>query len=265
MVCCGAQPGWVVSVSMLPLTEAGGGRQGRRRSQCRDGSRSPAPVMATGCWIPWKAQATIWNTAQKFLSRERGEASTYWLPATTGHSFSPKIITSPTFRAIYAWIPSRFLGCLPLCQLRSFRWRETDTEVKQGPQVANHVKLIRTHTKLITATGGGVRGVILNTSKQNKGQYIFIMIDNPVILYTKSPFLETVRSRFTSACCCWSITKLCPMDCSMPGFPVLHYLLDFAQIRVHWYLAISFCASLFSFCLQSFPTWDPSRVSMKPK
>ena len=24
------------------------------------------------------------------------------------------------------------------------------------------------------------------------------------------------------------------MDCSMPGFPVLHYLLKFAQARVHW-------------------------------
>ena len=25
-----------------------------------------------------------------------------------------------------------------------------------------------------------------------------------------------------------------PMDCSMPGFPVLHYLPEFAQIHVHW-------------------------------
>ena len=24
------------------------------------------------------------------------------------------------------------------------------------------------------------------------------------------------------------------MDCSTPGFPVLHYLLEFAQIYVHW-------------------------------
>ena len=24
------------------------------------------------------------------------------------------------------------------------------------------------------------------------------------------------------------------MDCSLPGFPVLHYLLKFAQIHVHW-------------------------------
>ena len=38
---------------------------------------------------------------------------------------------------------------------------------------------------------------------------------------------------------CLSVTKLCPtlcnpMDCSMPGFPVLHYLPKFAQTHVHW-------------------------------
>ena len=35
------------------------------------------------------------------------------------------------------------------------------------------------------------------------------------------------------------VTQLCqtlcnPMNCSMPGFPVLHYLLEFAQSPVHW-------------------------------
>ena len=40
-------------------------------------------------------------------------------------------------------------------------------------------------------------------------------------------------------CCCCSVTKLCPtlfepMDCSMPGLPVPHYLLEFVQIHVHW-------------------------------
>ena len=44
--------------------------------------------------------------------------------------------------------------------------------------------------------------------------------------------------RNTMICCC-SVTKLCPvlsnpMGCSMPGFPVLHYLLEFDQIHVHW-------------------------------
>ena len=41
----------------------------------------------------------------------------------------------------------------------------------------------------------------------------------------------------TQICCC-SVAKLCltvcdPIDCSMPGFPVVHCLLEFAQIYVH--------------------------------
>ena len=39
--------------------------------------------------------------------------------------------------------------------------------------------------------------------------------------------------------CCgsvtWSCSTLCnPMDCSRPGFPVLHYLPELAQTHVHW-------------------------------
>ena len=39
--------------------------------------------------------------------------------------------------------------------------------------------------------------------------------------------------------CCCSLTKSCPtlcspMDCSTPGFPVLHYLSEFAQTHVYW-------------------------------
>ena len=39
--------------------------------------------------------------------------------------------------------------------------------------------------------------------------------------------------------CCCSVTKSCPalcntMDCSTPGFPVLHYLWELAQIHVQW-------------------------------
>ena len=38
---------------------------------------------------------------------------------------------------------------------------------------------------------------------------------------------------------CCSVAKSCPilchpMDCSMAGFPVLHYFPEFAQIHVHW-------------------------------
>ena len=43
----------------------------------------------------------------------------------------------------------------------------------------------------------------------------------------------------SSLCCCCSVTKSCPalhdpMNCSMPGFPVFHYLPELAQTHVHW-------------------------------
>ena len=43
----------------------------------------------------------------------------------------------------------------------------------------------------------------------------------------------------TICCCCRSVAKSCltlcdPMDCSMPGSSVLHYLPEFAQIHIHW-------------------------------
>ena len=44
---------------------------------------------------------------------------------------------------------------------------------------------------------------------------------------------------FLILCCCCSEANSCPilcdpMECSMPGLPVLHYLLEFAQTHVHW-------------------------------
>ena len=39
--------------------------------------------------------------------------------------------------------------------------------------------------------------------------------------------------------CCFSVTQLCltlcnPTDCSMPGYPDLHHLLELGQTDVHW-------------------------------
>ena len=56
---------------------------------------------------------------------------------------------------------------------------------------------------------------------------------------------------------CCSVAKLCltlydPMDCSMPGFSVFHYLPEFAQTHDHWvccHLSISSPAILFSFSM----------------
>ena len=52
--------------------------------------------------------------------------------------------------------------------------------------------------------------------------------------------LFTSKYKFVyTHCCCCSVTKLCPtlchpMNCSMPGLPVSHYLPEFAQVHVYW-------------------------------
>ena len=69
--------------------------------------------------------------------------------------------------------------------------------------------------------------------------------------------------------CSCSVTKLCLtlcdlMDCSMPDFPVLHYLLEFTQIHVHWVddgIQPSHFLTLFSSCPQSFPASESFPMS----
>ena len=65
-----------------------------------------------------------------------------------------------------------------------------------------------------------------------------------------------------STCCYCSVAQLCltlcnHMDCSTPGFLVLHHLPELAQTHVRlrpwWHLTISSSVISFSSCLQSFP------------
>ena len=80
----------------------------------------------------------------------------------------------------------------------------------------------------------------------------------------KKKKLEGIRTleKILQYCCrCW-VAKPCLtfydfMNCSMPGFSVLHYLLSFAQTYIHWVNdAIQSSHPLlspFSSCPQSFP------------
>ena len=63
-----------------------------------------------------------------------------------------------------------------------------------------------------------------------------------VTIYGKGDFGNMIKGKYFEVgdCCfCCSVTKSCltlcdSMNCSTPGFPVLHYLLEFAQIHEHW-------------------------------
>ena len=58
---------------------------------------------------------------------------------------------------------------------------------------------------------------------------------------------------------CCLVAQLClplcdPMDCSTPGFPVLHHLPEFTQTHVHWWCHPTVSSSVVPFShLQSFP------------
>ena len=70
--------------------------------------------------------------------------------------------------------------------------------------------------------------------------------------------------------CCCLVAQLCPtlcdpMDCSMPGFPVLHHLPEFAQTHVHWVGdAIQSDAAAAAKSLQSCPTLCDPRDGSPP-
>ena len=61
------------------------------------------------------------------------------------------------------------------------------------------------------------------------------VISMALVKHTKKAFQKSLLSN----CCCCSVTKLHPILCdtmnwSTPGFPVLHYLAEFAQNHVDW-------------------------------
>ena len=79
--------------------------------------------------------------------------------------------------------------------------------------------------------------------------YFFINVDHIIIIFLWiafsilfQPFLSAIKYALryfwlSNIYSCCLVTKLCltlcdPMDCSTPGFPVLHYLPEFAQIHV---------------------------------
>ena len=61
----------------------------------------------------------------------------------------------------------------------------------------------------------------------------------PVQSFLSLPLWARKAFIYPSGCSCCSVAQLCltvcnPMDCSTPGFPVLHYLPELAQTHVHW-------------------------------
>ena len=54
-------------------------------------------------------------------------------------------------------------------------------------------------------------------------------------MWIKQTVMPNLSIKFSSVVQWLSHVRLCdPMECSMPGFPVLHHFLEFAETHVHW-------------------------------
>ena len=67
-----------------------------------------------------------------------------------------------------------------------------------------------------------------------KTSYNSVCLVYQILISQHTPYFQCLLHQFSSVA--QSCPALCdPMDCSMPGFPVLHYPLQFAQTHtVHW-------------------------------
>ena len=67
---------------------------------------------------------------------------------------------------------------------------------------------------------------------------VFEPLISGTVVYSSFYSQHAVQWHIVASCCCsvaWSCPTLCDhVGCSMPGLPVLHYLLEFAQTHVHW-------------------------------
>ena len=123
-------------------------------------------------------------------------------------------------------------------------------EAQAGVKIAAVPGVAKSHTQLSdwTTTSIGVGYYNLGTEHKFQKKNVRNWIE---LAWAKNTKLECVMlhtfknifnfileySWFTMLCC--SVAQSCPtlsnpMDCSTPGFPVLHHLLEFAQTQVHW-------------------------------
>ena len=65
-----------------------------------------------------------------------------------------------------------------------------------------------------------------------KFQRTYPLLARSIFLIIKYTLKSTSDSPFCYFCLLCVLSR--PHDCSTPGFPVLHCLLEFAQINVHW-------------------------------
>ena len=110
-------------------------------------------------------------------------------------------------------------------QQKQSRWSDVSLKILPiGKSFLSHCNL-QTFLDFMAWTGFSSKGLFKSWSPVSPIPQHVTLFGNKII------------ADMTSCCC--SVTLLCltvcdPIDCSMPGPSVLHYLPEFAQIHVHW-------------------------------
>ena len=164
----------------------------------------------------------------------------YWAPTDLG-SFSFSIVSFCLFILFMGFSRQEYWSGFPfpspvdhiLSYINAYIWnlekwcwwtwlqdRNRDTDVEKGP----------------VDTGEGVVNQPLSMSSSLSSTPVAVQSSGfqPLNLLSQMPV--SPAPQWEKSCC--SVIQLCPtlcspMDCSMPGFPVFHHLLEFGQTHVH--------------------------------
>ena len=135
----------------------------------------------------------------------------------------------------------------PPFSLPRFPWRFSHVFRPRGP----HLKLTLGQDRTGLGFPGRAPAVLLMLNVHCFCSVMMVL--EAVNLPQQAALLATLYKK------CCSVAKSCltlcdHMDCSMPGFPILHYLSEFAQIHV-CFLILSRSVRLYYFGLQNHCRW----------
>ena len=103
----------------------------------------------------------------------------------------------------------------------------------QGTRTSGHVSELGQSTAtdwvLPETAGGPLPPVVFSSSALYRESLTSALCNREMLNGVPSTIAEKVVASVSQSC-----PTLCdPVDCSTPGFPVLHHLLEFAQTQVH--------------------------------
>ena len=125
-----------------------------------------------------------------------------------------------------------YFGCIGYCWVQAF------SSCSDGGGATLHCGTCASHCSNFSSCGAEALKSMAFSSCITQAQLLWCMGLVALLLFNRKLCLTVCNS----------------MDCSTPGFPVLHCLPEFVQTHVHWVGdAIPFSVIPFSSCLQSFP------------